>query len=98
MCQISFQLHLPIKFCGRGALSVKWIYTLKNEPFSLTLWTDFAADVGDDGLVDKSFLKRLIVSKKKMLSRQIQYLKRNCKSNKTKLIINNLDFKVPTRC
>ena len=77
---------------------VKWIYTLKHEPFSLTLSSDFAVDVDDDDLVDKTFLKRLMVSKKKMLSSLIQSLRKNCKSNKTKLVKNNSDFKVPTRC
>ena len=74
---------------------VKWMDTLKHEPFFLPLSSDSAADVDDDDRVDKSFLKRLIVSKTKMFSRQIEPLKRkgNEKSNKIKIVINNSNFK-----
>ena len=60
------------------------MHTLKHEPFFLPLSSDSAADVDDDDRVDKSFLKRLIVSKMKMFSRQTAPLKRNCKRKRKK--------------
>lgn len=82
---------------------VKWIYTLKHEPFSLILFlSDSAADVDDDDEFDKSFFKMFIVLKKNMLSRKMQPLKKNHKrqqkGNNIKLVIKKSTFNVFTKC
>lgn len=64
---------------------VKWIDTLKYEPFSLTLFpSDSDADVDDDDRVDKSFIKLFIVSKKKILSSKMQLFQKNRKRKEKK--------------
>lgn len=81
---------------------VKWIYTLKLEPFVLLLSLDSAGDVDADDGVDKTFLKRLIVSKKKIFKKNLIFKEKLQKelinNNKTKLVINNSNFKVLTGC
>lgn len=62
------------------------IYSLKHEPFSLTLFSiDSVTDVDDDDEVNKSF-KPLIAPENKMFSRKMQILrkitKKRQKSNK----------------
>ena len=81
---------------------VKWIYTLKLEPFILLLWVDSAADVDANDGVDRTFLKRLKVSKKTIFKKNLMFKEKLQKelinNNKTKLVINNSNFKVLTGC
>ena len=70
---------------------LKLIYSLKHEPFSLTLFSiDSVTDVDDDDEVGKSF-KPLIAPENKIFSRKMQ-IWRKIKKKKDKKVTKNISL------